>query len=110
MGLLIQHGTVVTAEKTFQAEILMEGETIKEIRSGIRPAPAPKPPAPAGMLLPPAAIAAPPHLDMPSGGTPPGADFEPGTRPAAVGGTPSIVDFAIQAAAHTCAMPSTPGQ
>ena len=37
MGLLIQNGTVVTADKTFQADILVEGETIKEIRAEIAP-------------------------------------------------------------------------
>ena len=42
MGLLIQNGTVVTADKTFLADILTEGETIKEIRAGISPAPAHK--------------------------------------------------------------------
>lgn len=35
MGLLIQNGTVVTAEKTFLADILIEADKIKEIRPGI---------------------------------------------------------------------------
>ncbi|MEO6817143.1 MAG: dihydropyrimidinase, partial [Edaphobacter sp.] len=35
IGLLIQNGTVVTAEKTFAADVLVEGEVIKEVRSGI---------------------------------------------------------------------------
>ena len=39
MGLLIQNGTVVTAEKTFAADIVVEGETIKEVRAGIAAAP-----------------------------------------------------------------------
>ena len=30
MGLLIQNGTVVTAEKAFPADILVDGETIKK--------------------------------------------------------------------------------
>ena len=51
MGLLIQHGTVVTAGKTWQADILVEGETIKEIRAGILPAAGHKTLDATGMLL-----------------------------------------------------------
>jgi dihydropyrimidinase len=36
------------------------------------------------------------HLDMPFGGTTSADDFETGTRAAAIGGTTTIVDFAIQ--------------
>ena len=35
MSTLIQNGTVVTAESTFPADILVEGEKIKEVRPGI---------------------------------------------------------------------------
>src|SRR5262249_22119175 len=96
MGLLIQHGTVITADKTLQADILIEGETIKEIRNGIPPAPALKPLDATGMLLLPGGIDAHTHLDMPFGGTTSSDDFETGTRAAAIGGTTCIVDFAIQ--------------
>ena len=34
-ALLIRNGTVVTADKTFAADVLIEGETIKEVRPGI---------------------------------------------------------------------------
>src|SRR6516225_264570 len=96
MGLLIQHGTVVTAGKTWQADILVEGETIKEIRAGILPAAGHKTLDATGMLLLPGGIDAHTHLDMPFGGTTSSDDFETGTRAAAIGGTTSIVDFAIQ--------------
>ena len=96
MGLLIQNGTVVTAEKTFAADILVEGETIKEIRAGIPTATAHQTLDAAGMLLLPGGIDAHTHLDMPFGGTTSSDDFETGTRAAAIGGTTSIVDFAIQ--------------
>jgi dihydropyrimidinase len=96
MGLLIQNGTVVTSEKTFEADILVEGEIIREIRSGIPPAPAHKTLDATGMLLLPGGIDAHTHLDMPFGGTTSSDDFETGTRAAAIGGTTSIVDFAIQ--------------
>ena len=95
MGFLIQNGTVVTADKTFPADILIEGETIKEIRAGI-PAASHKTLDATGMLLLPGGIDAHTHLDMPFGGTTSSDDFETGTRAAAFGGTTSIVDFAIQ--------------
>jgi dihydropyrimidinase len=96
MGVLIQHGTVVTADKTFAADILIEGETIKEVRPGILATPAHRTFDAAGMLLLPGGIDAHTHLDMPFGGTTSSDDFETGTRAAAFGGTTSIVDFAIQ--------------
>src|SRR5262249_6881417 len=96
MGTLIQNGTVVTAEKTFAADILVEGETIKEIRAGI-PVASHRAVDATGMLLLPGGIDAHTHLDMPFGGTTSADDFETGTRAAAMGGTTTIVDFAIQA-------------
>src|SRR5262249_4577312 len=96
MGLLLQNGTVVTAEQTFQADILVEAETIQEIRASIPAAPAHQTLDATGMLLLPGGIDAHTHLDMPFGGTTSSDDFETGTRPAALGGTTSIVDFAIQ--------------
>src|SRR5262249_39490932 len=97
MGLLLQNGTVVTAEKTFPADILVEGETVKEIRAGIPAAPVHQTLDATGMLLLPGGIDAHTHLDMPFGGTTSSDDFETGTRAAAIGCPTSIVDFAIQA-------------
>jgi len=97
MGILIKNGTVVTAEKTFAADVLIEGETIKEVRAGIAAEPTHQVFDAAGMLLLPGGIDAHTHLDMPFGGTTSSDDFETGTRAAAIGGTTTIVDFAIQA-------------
>jgi dihydropyrimidinase len=96
MGLLIQNGTVVTAEKTFAADVVVEGETIREVRAGMDPAGHTTVDA-SGLLVLPGGIDAHTHLDMPFGGTTSADDFETGTRAAAIGGTTSIVDFAIQA-------------
>jgi dihydropyrimidinase len=96
MGLLIQNGTIVTAEKTFSADILVEGETIHELRPGI-PAHGHKVQDASGMLVFPGGIDAHTHLDMPFGGTTSSDDFETGTRAAGFGGTTTIVDFAVQA-------------
>jgi dihydropyrimidinase len=96
MGLLIENGTVVTAEKVFPANVLIEGETIREVGAGIDPTGHRTVDA-TGMLLLPGGIDAHTHLDMPFGGTTSADDFETGTRAAAIGGTTTIVDFAIQA-------------
>lgn len=96
MGLLIQHGTVVTAERTFAADVLIEGSTIREVRAGIDAAQHTLVDA-RGMLLLPGGVDAHTHMDMPFGGTMSSDDFETGTRAAAIGGTTTIVDFAIQA-------------
>src|SRR5262245_43232541 len=79
MGLLRQHGTVVHADQTFEADILVEGETIKEIRAGIAAAPAHRTLDATGMLLFPGGIDAHTHLDMPFGGTTSSDDFSTGT-------------------------------
>jgi dihydropyrimidinase len=97
MGLLIRNGTVVTAEKTTPADILIEGSIINEVRPGIPANPAHQAVDATGMLLLPGGIDAHTHLDMPFGGTTSSDDFETGTRAAAIGGTTTIVDFAIQA-------------
>src|SRR5271166_1076201 len=97
MGLLIKNGTVVSADKTFAADVLIEGETVREVRPGIPAEPAHQVVDATGMLLLPGGIDAHTHLDMPFGGTTSSDDFETGTRAAAIGGTTTIVDFAIQA-------------
>jgi dihydropyrimidinase len=94
---LIQHGTIVNADCSVRADLLIEGETIKEIRAGISASEAETVIDASGLLLLPGGIDAHTHLDMPFGGTTSADDFETGTRAAAIGGTTTIVDFAIQA-------------
>jgi dihydropyrimidinase len=95
--MLIKNGSVVTATATFQADVLVEGERIKEVRAGLTSAPGDTVVDAAGMYILPGGIDCHTHLDMPFGGTTSADDFETGTRAAAFGGTTSIVDFAIQA-------------
>src|SRR5271170_3711137 len=97
MGTLIQNGTVVTAERSFAADVLIEGSTISEVLAGIPVSPAHTVVDATGMLLLPGGIDVHTHLDMPFGGTTSSDDFLTGTRAAAIGGTTTIVDFAIQA-------------
>ena len=94
---LIQNGTIVNADTTVKADLLIDGAVIKEVRAGI-PANAAETVVDAtGLLVLPGGIDAHTHLDMPFGGTKSADDFETGTRAAAIGGTTTIVDFAIQA-------------
>src|SRR5579862_6540513 len=96
-SVLIQNGTIVNADSTVKADLLIDGAVIKEVRAGIPAQPAHDLMDATGMLLLPGGIDAHTHLDMPFGGTTSSDDFETGTRAAAIGGTTTIVDFAIQA-------------
>jgi dihydropyrimidinase len=94
---LIRNGRVVTATETKTADVLIDGDKIKEVRRGIDVKAADKVIDAKGLYVIPGGIDAHTHLDMPFGGTTSADDFESGTRAAAFGGTTTIVDFAIQA-------------
>ncbi len=94
---LIQNGTVVNADSTTRADLLIDGGVIKDVRPNIPPNSASTIVDATGLLLLPGGIDAHTHLDMPFGGTNSADDFLTGTRAAAIGGTTTIVDFAIQA-------------
>jgi dihydropyrimidinase len=96
-SVLIRNGTIVNADSTVKADLLIDGATIKEIRAGIPASAAQTVVDASGLLLIPGGIDAHTHLDMPFGGSKSADDFETGTRAAAIGGTTTIVDFAIQA-------------
>src|ERR1700733_9254531 len=96
MSLLLRNGTVVTSAKTEKADILINGEQIKDIAPNIPPEQAHRIIDVTGMLLLPGGIDVHTHLDMPFGGTTSSDDFETGTKAAAFGGTTTLIDFAIQ--------------
>jgi dihydropyrimidinase len=93
---IIKNGTIVTAEQTYQADILIEDEKIKDIARDLPSQNADKTIDAQGMYVLPGGIDTHTHLDMPFGGTTSSDDFETGTRAAAFGGTTTLVDFAIQ--------------
>ncbi|MGA2115469.1 MAG: dihydropyrimidinase [Bryobacteraceae bacterium] len=94
---LIRNGTVVTAAETRPADVLIEGERIKEVRAGLPAVGVDRIIDAAGLYVLPGGIDVHTHLDMPFGGTTSSDDFLTGTRAAAFGGTTTLVDFAIQA-------------
>jgi dihydropyrimidinase len=96
-SILIRNGTVVNAERSVAADILVEGGKIRDIAPSLPAQSADRVIDAAGLLLFPGGIDAHTHLDMPFGGTTSSDDFETGTRAAAFGGTTTIIDFAIQA-------------
>ncbi len=98
---LIRGGTLVTSVKTWPADILVDGETIRDIAPSIPVEQAARVIDAAGMLVLPGGIDVHTHLDMPFGGTTSSDDFETGTIAAAYGGTTTLIDFAIQARGTT---------
>ena len=96
MTTLIQNGTIVTAERSYEADILIDGQIIKEIAPGLPSGNVDKRIDARGMYVLPGGVDVHTHLDMPFGGTVSSDDFETGTRAAAFGGTTTLVDFAVQ--------------
>jgi dihydropyrimidinase len=98
MRTLISNGTIVSAEGSQIADVLIDGESIAAIGTDL---------AGAGMTADetidadgrwviPGAIDVHTHMELPFGGTFAKDTFETGTRAAAFGGTTTIVDFAVQ--------------
>ncbi len=100
MVILIQGGTVVNGNATVTADVLVEGEQIVEVAPGINPTGHTVIDA-KGLLVMPGGIDVHTHLDMPFGGTTSADDYFTGTRAAAVGGTTTVIDFALQSRGHT---------
>ena len=65
---LIQNGTVVNADASVKADLLIDGAVIKEVRAGISASAADKVVDATGLLVLPGGIDAHTHLDMPFGG------------------------------------------
>jgi dihydropyrimidinase len=103
MRTLITNGTIVTADGSYAADVLIDGETIARI--GRDPADA-RPSVDetidaTGKYLIPGGIDVHTHMELPFGGTFAKDTFETGTRAAAFGGTTTIVDFAVQGRGQT---------
>ncbi len=92
MSTVIKNGTVVTADLSWKADVLIEGEKIAKIGenlSGDTELDA------TGCYVMPGGIDPHVHLEMPFMGTYSTDDFDTGTRAALAGGTTMVVDFCL---------------
>ena len=98
MRTLISNGTVVTAEGSYAADVLVDGETIAAVGRDLEAVAGPfdRTIDATGKYVIPGAIDVHTHMELPFGGTFAKDTFETGTRAAAWGGTTTIIDFAVQ--------------
>jgi dihydropyrimidinase len=92
MSLVIKGGTVVAADRTYTADVLIEGESIAAIGAGLT---ADKILDATGCYVMPGGIDPHTHLEMPFMGTTTTDNYETGTRSMLAGGTTMVVDFCI---------------
>jgi dihydropyrimidinase len=98
MRTLIANGTIVTADGSYPADVLVDGEVIVQVGRDLAAAgvTADETIDAAGRYVIPGGIDVHTHMELPFGGTFAKDTFETGTRAAAFGGTTSIIDFAVQ--------------
>ncbi|HSG85890.1 MAG TPA: dihydropyrimidinase [Candidatus Limnocylindrales bacterium] len=104
MRTLIKDGTVVTADGSYEADVLVEDERIAAVtrcsggavETALTGLVVDETIDASGKYVIPGGIDAHTHMELPFGGTFAKDTFETGTRAAAFGGTTSIVDFAVQ--------------
>src|SRR5579862_2147853 len=95
MAILIRGGTVVNADTSARADVLVDGGTIKAVGPNLgAPAGAETIDA-GGALVMPGGIDPHTHMELPFMGTTASEDFFSGTSAAAAGGTTMIIDFVI---------------
>ena len=92
---VIKNGTVCTADRTWKADVLIEGETIKQIGEDLK---GDEYIDAEGAYVIPGGIDPHTHLEMPFMGTTAAETFETGTWAAACGGTTMLVDFCLPGA------------
>src|SRR6187401_2395716 len=95
MRTLIKGGTIVNADATTAADVLVDGERIALIGADLEIA-ADRTVDASGKWVIPGGIDVHTHMELPFGGTFAKDTFETGTRAAAFGGTTTIIDFAVQ--------------
>ena len=93
-SIVIRGGTVVTADLTYSADVLVDGGTIRAIGADLA---GDKTLDAAGCYIMPGGIDPHTHMEMPFMGTHSTDNFESGTRAALSGGTTMIVDFCLPA-------------
>ena len=97
MRTLIKGGTIVNADATTTADVLVDGERIALIGESVEvEVEVDRTIDATGRWVIPGAIDVHTHMELPFGGTSAKDTFETGTRAAAFGGTTTIIDFAVQ--------------
>jgi dihydropyrimidinase len=108
MRTLIRNGLVVTADGSFEADVLVVDETIEAVgrrasgavESALAGLVADATIDATGKYVVPGGIDGHTHFELPFGGTFAKDTFESGTKAAAHGGTTTIIDFAVQPKGH----------
>src|SRR5690554_3808923 len=93
---IIKSGTVVSAEKVWQADVAFEDQTISEVADSIQPGPNDRVIDASGLLVLPGIIDAHTHIQLNTGIYQTADDWLIGTRTAAAGGVTTVIDFATQ--------------
>ena len=95
MATIIKGGTVVTAERSFRADILCDGERIAAIGTSLEAPAGAEVIDAGGAFVMPGGIDPHTHMELPFMGTVASEDFYSGTCAGFAGGTTMIIDFAI---------------
>lgn len=92
MSKVVKGGTIVTADRTYEADVLIEGEKIVDIGPNLQ---GDETIDAGGAYVIPGGIDPHTHMQMPFMGTTAAETFESGTFAAASGGTTMVVDFVL---------------
>tara|TARA_R110001599_G_scaffold164457_5_gene353957 strand:- start:1112 stop:2560 length:1449 start_codon:yes stop_codon:yes gene_type:complete len=92
MSKVIKGGTIIAADRTYEADVLIEGESIAAIGADLE---GDEIIDASGCYVMPGGIDPHTHLEMPFMGTHSSDDFDTGTAAALAGGTTMVVDFCL---------------
>jgi len=95
MSVLIRGGTVVTADRTYRADVYCADGVIKAVGDGLEAPAGARIVDAGGQLVMPGGIDPHTHMELPFMGTVASEDFFTGTAAALAGGTTMIIDFVI---------------
>ncbi|MFA5120399.1 dihydropyrimidinase [Zavarzinia sp.] len=95
MTLLVKGGTVVNADYSHRADVLIEGGTVAAVGTGLDVPAGGQVIDAGGAYVMPGGIDPHTHMELPFMGTVASEDFFTGTTAGAVGGTTTIIDFVI---------------
>ena len=95
MATLIRGGTVVNADRSFRADVLLEGDAIAAVGENLDAPTGAEAVDAGGCYVMPGGIDPHTHMQLPFMGTVASEDFQSGTTAGCVGGTTTIIDFVI---------------